>query len=45
VREGLASGALKLSALHLSPMDYFENYIFETADKIASVALSIASVH
>ena len=25
----LAHSALKLSALHLSPVDYFENYIFE----------------
>ena len=28
-REGLAHSALKLSALPLSPVDYFENYIFE----------------
>ena len=28
-RDGLAYGALKLSALRLSPMDYFGNYIFE----------------
>ena len=28
-RDGLAYGALKLSALHLSPVDYFGNYIFE----------------
>ena len=28
-RDGLAHGALKLSALSLSPVDYFEYYIFE----------------
>ena len=40
--EGLAHGALKVSALRLSPVDHFEITFLKSADKTLLFALSIA---
>ena len=44
-RKSLPFLGLKLSALCLSPVDYFENYIDFWGDKTALFALSIVLVH